>query len=46
MSLFSTLHKAVGYGMLFIISRFPNKFLYFESEQTYGSPARFILKKE
>ena len=40
------LEKAVGYGMPSIISCLPNKLLYFESEQIYGSPARFILKKE
>jgi hypothetical protein len=39
------LKKAVGYGMPSIISCLPNKLLYFESEQEYGSPARFILKK-
>lgn len=40
------LEKAVGYGMSSIISCLPNKLLYFESEQIYGSPKRFILKKE
>lgn len=39
------LKKVVGYGMPSIISCLPNKLLYFESEQEYGSPARFILKK-
>jgi len=39
------LEKAVGFGMPSIISCIPNKLIYFESEQCYGSPARFILIK-
>lgn len=39
------LTEAVGFGMPSIISCFPDKLLYFESEQEAGPPARFILKK-
>jgi hypothetical protein len=46
MLLSTALGKAVGYGMPSIISCIPDKLLYFESEQIYGSPARFILNKE
>lgn len=46
MPLSLALEKAVGYGMPSIISCIPNKLLYFESEQTYGSPSRFIVEKE
>ena len=39
------LEKAVGFRMPSIISCIPNKLIYFESEQCYGFPARFILIK-
>jgi len=42
----SALEKAVGLGMASIISCIPNQLLYFESEQSYGPPARFILIKD
>ncbi len=42
----SALQKVVGFGMPSIVSCLPNKLLYFESEQIYGSPKRFVLKKE
>lgn len=42
----SALQKVVGFGMPSIVSCLPNKLLYFESEQIYGSPNRFVLKKE
>jgi hypothetical protein len=42
----SALQKVVGFGMPSIVSCLPDKLLYFESEQVYGSPKRFILKKE
>jgi hypothetical protein len=40
------LEKAVGFGMPSIISCIPNKLAYLECEQGYGSPPRYILKKE
>lgn len=42
----SALQKVVGFGMPSIVSCLPNELLYFESEQIYGSPKRFVLKKE
>jgi hypothetical protein len=45
LQLSTALEKAIGYGMPSIISCVLNKLLYFESEQVYGSPARYILKK-
>jgi len=40
------LEKAVGLGMPSIISCIPNKLAYLECEQVYGSPPRYILKKD
>lgn len=42
----AALENAAGLGMPSIISCLPDKLLYFESEQEYGCPARFILKKD
>jgi len=43
--LINALEKAVGFGLPSIISCIPGKLAYFESEQEYGAPPRFILKK-
>lgn len=40
------LEQAVGYGMPSFISCIPNKLAYFESEQGFGPPKRFILKND
>ncbi|WP_299095735.1 hypothetical protein [uncultured Metabacillus sp.] len=45
MSLTSALKVAVGEGFPSIISCIPGKIAYFEAEQEYGSPPRFILKR-
>lgn len=45
LALKNALAEAVGFGMPSIISCFPDRLLYFESEQEAGPPARFILKK-
>jgi hypothetical protein len=37
------LEKAVGYGFPSFISCIPNKLAYFEAEQIFGPPERFIL---
>lgn len=42
----AALENTAGLGMPSIISCLPDKLLYFESEREYGSPARFILKKD
>lgn len=42
----SVLQVAVCLGMPSIISCIPNHLLYFESEQSYGPPARYILKRD
>jgi hypothetical protein len=39
------LEKLIWCGMPFIISCIPNKLLYFQGEQSYGPPQRFILKR-
>lgn len=39
------LEKAIGNGMPSLISCIPNKLAYFEGEQMYGSPDRFIILK-
>lgn len=41
----SAIVNAAGLGMPSIISCIPDKLLYFESEQEYGRPARYIFKK-
>ncbi|MDQ6418517.1 hypothetical protein RB620_03610 [Paenibacillus sp. LHD-117] len=43
MPLTSALEKAVGLGMPTLISCIPNKLIYFEAEQEFGSPPRYIL---
>jgi hypothetical protein len=44
--LLTALEHAVGYGFPSIVSCIPNKLAYFEAEQVYGPPPRYILKKE
>lgn len=46
LALTSALAGAVGFGMPSIILCIPNELAYFESEQEYGAPARYILKKK
>jgi hypothetical protein len=43
--LLTALEKAVGYGMPSIVSCIPGKLSFFEAEQDYGPPPRFILKR-
>jgi hypothetical protein len=45
MSLSSALEVAVGKGSPSIISCIPGKLAYFEAEQVYGPPPRYILKR-
>jgi hypothetical protein len=45
LSLTSALEVAVGEGFPSIISCIPGKLVYFEAEQVYGPPPRFILKR-
>lgn len=45
MSLSSALEVAVGEGFPSLISCIPGKLAYFEAEQEYGPPPRFILKR-
>ncbi|MGO4887309.1 hypothetical protein ACJ2A9_06105 [Anaerobacillus sp. MEB173] len=45
LSLISALEVAVGEGFPSIISCIPGKLAYFEAEQEYGPPPRFILKR-
>jgi hypothetical protein len=45
MSLTSALKVAVGEGFPSIISCIPGKLAYFEAEQGYGPPPRFMLKR-
>jgi len=46
MPLLSALENVVGLGMPSIISCIPGKLAYFKSEQGYGPPPRYILKRE
>lgn len=46
LSLMTALEKAVGLGMPTLISCSPNKLIYFEAEQGFGSPSRYIIIKE
>jgi hypothetical protein len=46
LSLTTALEKAVGLGMPTLISSIPNKLIYFEAEQEFGSPPRYILMKK
>lgn len=43
--LLTALEKSVGFGLPSIISCVPGKLAYFEAEQEFGAPPRFILKK-
>lgn len=43
--LLDALKKAVGFGLPSLISCIPNQLAYFESEQEFGPPKRFIIKK-
>jgi hypothetical protein len=43
--LMTALEHAVGFGAPSIISCIPNKLAYFEAEQSYGAPQRYILKR-
>jgi hypothetical protein len=40
------LENLIGCGMPFLISCAPDKLAYFQGEQGYGPPRRFILKKK
>ncbi|MFC5650626.1 hypothetical protein ACFPYJ_16135 [Paenibacillus solisilvae] len=42
----TALEKAVGLGMPTLISCIPNRLIYFEAEQEFGSPPRYILMKK
>lgn len=44
--LLDALEVAVGNGMPSILYCFPAKLAYFEAEQEYGPPPRFILKRQ
>ena len=39
------LSQVVGYGMPSIVICIPGKLAYFEAEQNYGPPPRFLLKR-
>jgi hypothetical protein len=43
--LLAALEKAVGFGMPSIVSCVPGKLAYFEAEQDFGAPPRFILRR-
>lgn len=45
MALTSALEVAVGEGFPSIVSCISGKLAYFEAEQVYDSPPRFILKR-
>lgn len=40
------LEDLIWSGMPFIISCIPNKLAYYQGEQAYGSPQRYILKRQ
>ncbi|WP_312475720.1 hypothetical protein [Neobacillus sp.] len=44
--LLTALEQAVGYGMPSIVLCIPGTLAYFEAEQDYGPPTRFLLKKK
>ncbi|MFE0505280.1 hypothetical protein ACWF7H_25495 [Peribacillus butanolivorans] len=44
--LLTALEHAVGYGFPSIVSCIPNNLAYFEAEQVYGAPPRYILKRK
>ncbi|WP_167315842.1 hypothetical protein [Exiguobacterium artemiae] len=39
------LEHAVGFGFSSIISCIPGELAYFETEQSFGAPPRYLLKK-
>ncbi|PGZ80542.1 hypothetical protein COE55_06700 [Priestia megaterium] len=43
--LLTALEHAVGYGFPSLIVCIPDKLAYFEAEQVYGHPPRYILKR-
>jgi hypothetical protein len=43
--LLTALEHAVGYGFPSLIVCIPDKLAYFEAEQVYGPPPRYILKR-
>jgi tetratricopeptide (TPR) repeat protein len=43
--LFDALERVVGFGMPSIISCVPGRLAYFEGEQEFGSPPRYILRR-
>jgi len=40
------IENSVNFGLSSLISCIPNKLAYFQEEQSYGSPRRFILYKD
>jgi hypothetical protein len=46
LSLQVALEKVVGFGMPSLVYCKPNSLAYFESEQCYGAPPRYILRKD
>jgi hypothetical protein len=44
--LFDALREAVGMGMPSIVICIPGRLAYFEAEQEYGPPPRFLLKQD
>jgi hypothetical protein len=42
----TVLKRVVGLGMPSIVSCIPGKLAYFEAEQSFGPPPRYILKRE
>ena len=43
--LLDALKRAVGFGLPSILSCLPDQLAYFESEQGFGPPKRFIIKR-
>lgn len=46
LSLRTALEHSVGFGFPSIVSCIPNKLAYFEAEQEYGAPSRYILIRD
>ncbi len=46
LNLLEALEKAVGFGLPSIVSCIPGKLAYFEAEQEYGAPPRYLLKND
>ena len=44
--LIKALEELIWTGLPFIISCIPNKLAYYQGEQAYGSPQKYILKKK